>query len=175
VPLFSAFIWSLYLEPICGPYIWSLLRWRAWCLFWGFAVRLQLKAPKWCLYLVPSWLGALLSGAFLKIRCGAAVAIATRHRHSPRAPPDAPRLHRRTAERVCRQAQAAQMHASAAGPPQLGPPPTPSSSAPAPPHFPAGGPTATPTSTSTARVYPQAPPPRTALTNAMQYIVLQRT
>jgi hypothetical protein len=71
VPLFGAFIWSLFLEPIFGAYIWSLLRWRAWCFF--VVVEICSKAPnkgtKWCLYLVPSWIGALLSGAFLKIRC----------------------------------------------------------------------------------------------------------
>jgi hypothetical protein len=72
VPLFGAYIWSLYLEPIFGA---SCVGARG-AFFLGFAVRHQLKAPKWCLYLVPSWLGALLSGAFLKTRCSvAAIAI----------------------------------------------------------------------------------------------------
>ena len=53
VPLFGAFIWCLYLVPIFGAFIRSLLRWRAWCLYLGFAVRHQIKAQSgaftWCL------------------------------------------------------------------------------------------------------------------------------
>jgi hypothetical protein len=61
-PIFGAYIWSLYLEP---PALARVVP------FFGICSKApKLKAPKWCLYLVPSWLGALLSGAFLKIRCG---------------------------------------------------------------------------------------------------------
>ena len=53
VPLFGAFIWCLYLVPLFGAFIRSLLRWRAWCLYLGFAVRHQIKAQSgaftWCL------------------------------------------------------------------------------------------------------------------------------
>jgi hypothetical protein len=70
VPLFGAFIWSLYLEPIL---IWSLYleppALARVVLFFGICSKAPNKGTKWCLYLVPSWLGALLSGAFLKIRC----------------------------------------------------------------------------------------------------------
>ena len=77
VPLFGAFIWSLYLEPIFGAYIWSLyLEPPALARvvpFFGICSKAPNKGTKWCLYLVPSWLGALLSGAFLKIWCGVMV------------------------------------------------------------------------------------------------------
>jgi hypothetical protein len=72
-PIFGAFIWSLYLEPLFGSYIWSLyLEPPALARvvpFFGICSKAPNKGTKWCLYLVPSWLGALLSGAFLKTRC----------------------------------------------------------------------------------------------------------
>jgi hypothetical protein len=41
------------LVPLFGAFIRSLLRWRAWCLYLGFAVRHQIKAQSgaftWCL------------------------------------------------------------------------------------------------------------------------------
>ena len=61
MPLFGAYIWSLYLEP---PALARVVP------FFGICSKAPNKGTKWCLYLVPSWLGALLSGAFLKIRCG---------------------------------------------------------------------------------------------------------
>jgi hypothetical protein len=73
-PKFGAFIWCLYLEPIFGAYIWSLYLepiFGASCVGarGGFCSKAPNKGTKWCFYLVHSWLGALLSGAFLKIRC----------------------------------------------------------------------------------------------------------
>jgi len=59
-PIFGAYIWSLYLEP---PALARVVP------FFGICSKAPNKGTKWCLYLVPSWLGALLSGAFLKIRC----------------------------------------------------------------------------------------------------------
>jgi hypothetical protein len=59
MPLFGAFIWSLLLEPIFGAYFWSLF-----------------LEPPALARVVPSWLGALLSGAFLKIRCGVVLVVA---------------------------------------------------------------------------------------------------
>ena len=98
-PIFGAFIWSLYLVPLFGAYIWCLFIWCLylvplfgafmWSLyleppalarvvpFFGICSKAPNKGTKWCLYLVPLWLGALLSGAFLKIRCGVGLLLVT--------------------------------------------------------------------------------------------------
>jgi hypothetical protein len=77
-PIFGAFIWCLYLGPIFGAYFWNLYLepiFGASCVGarGAFCSKALNKGTKWCFYLVPSWLGALLiSGAFLKIRCSVA-------------------------------------------------------------------------------------------------------
>jgi hypothetical protein len=83
---FGAYIWCLYLEPIFGAYFWSLFLepiFGASCVGarGAFCSKAPNKRTKWCFYLVPSWLGALLSGAFLKIRCGVLNALKELHPH----------------------------------------------------------------------------------------------
>jgi hypothetical protein len=73
---FEACVWCLCLEPISGAYIWSLYLvpiFGASCVGarGAFCSKAPNKGTKWCFYLVPLWLGALLSGAFLKVRCSA--------------------------------------------------------------------------------------------------------